>query len=46
MQITLTKIEDKQLLKTIMLGYFKEVDQSKLSINNFKELNYPYFDLY
>lgn len=46
MKITLTKIEDKQELKVMMLSYFKEVDHSKISIDNPAELNYPYFDLY
>ena len=46
MQITLTKIKEKQELKVMMLSYFKEVDNSKISKNHPAELNYPYFDLY
>lgn len=46
MEITLTIITEKQELKAMMLSYFKEVDPSKISIDNPVELNYPYFGFY
>ncbi len=43
-KITKAKLESKKQLEKLMINYFREIDESKISIEN--KLVYPYLDLY